>query len=997
MIRAAGRETVKAMRARACLLPLCAVAACVGLTAFGERLIVPLSGPGWTCDGAEVTVPHTWNAVDGADGFGPENGDSVSARSYVRKEVRYVRALPDPHPGKRCFIRCEAVCQKARVLVNGREAGRHVGAFTAFCFDITSLLKPSGNVLEIFADNRIDVEVPPIQADFTMFGGIYRDVWMFETDMLHIDPTEDGAPGVEIDPDPATGEVVVRVAVKGGVPAKTIYTVTGPGLAAPVVSESPRFRVPGFRLWSPEEPNVYRLTASVSGEGGNDAVTLPFGFRRIAFGADGFRLNGKLRQMRGVNYHQDRKGKGWAVSQADIAADLRLIRRELGADAIRTAHYPHSDFCYDRCDEEGLLAWVEAPNVNRIRFTPAYTENARTLVREMVRQLRHHPSIFTWSTSNEINFKGQDTAETVRFMKMLADVARAADPSRPDSTATFRSYQVAQNAVPTIIGFNFYPGWYRSTPDGMHETINGVLAENPALKTMAVTEYGAAASVFQHAETLTRGGASNRATCPMWHPEEYQSWVHYRNYRALVADSRIWGAFVWLMFDFAADVVNEGDPFGLNDKGLMTYDHTGKKDAFWFYRANWRPDVLTFHLVGKRLTSLTNATATVLGFSTVGPVTLRLNGVTVGTQAPDEVKAVCWRDLPLRIGANKVELEAAGRIETATWTRIASPDPSRAPDDRPWLSDEERMGVGMIEPELGEPMTFVDGRIAQDAASRAARRRETLELFERFKYGFMPPKPQTNACARIGERTIVSCGMREVLFRQHFRTDLSGPAVDWAVYLPTQLRGRAPVVLMLNDCGNAAFAEREAELLSTLARRGYALVTADYRQMTADPRTPEEWRAKVCNGLYELWGPRNPKTTDNPGALIVWAWGLSRGLDLAAGIPEIDAARSIVTGRSRPGQAAFVAGAFDERFAVTAPGEIDGTDVRLLRRSFPHGFCGAFWRLADFPEGAHLDPRALMACIAPRGFLLGSGSAFGWDAILDFADRTFAGFAGVTQ
>ena len=656
-----------------------AVSLSLGSAGFvrGERVTVSLGGAGWTCDGVAVSVPHTWNAVDGADGLGPKNEGSAGAVSYLRKAATYRRALPDPKPGKLYFLRCEAVSQKAVVRVNGREAGRHEGAFTAFCFDVTGLLKPAGNVLEIVADNRIDKDIPPIEADFTMFGGIYRDVTLIETDVLHIDPTVDGAPGVEIASDPATGEVAASARVRGAANWTATYSVEGPGLAAPVVSTEARFRVPGFRLWSPEAPNVYRLTVTVAADGQSDAVTLPFGFRKVEFRRDGFYLNGVRRQMHGVNYHQDREGKGWAISKGDIREDIAIIR-DLGCDAIRTAHYPHSDFCYDRCDAEGLLAWVEAPNVNRIRFTDGYVRNARTLVREMIAQLKHHPSVFTWSTSNEINFRASEKeggvtepGRSAAYMADLKALANACDPSRPDSTATFREYQVDENRVPTLIGFNIYPGWYRSTPDGVTATLDRIFAANPAFTTIAISEYGAGASVHHHADVLVRGGAAEGNPGPAdWHPEEYQAWVHCRNYRALVADRRVWGTFVWLMFDFAADVVNEGWPFGQNDKGLMTYGHRTKKDAFWFYRANWRPDEPQLHLVGKRLTRWYGDRVSVLGFSTVGPVTLKVNGKVVGTRTPDEVKTVFWRDVPVPSGENTVELVAGDRVEKAIWKML---------------------------------------------------------------------------------------------------------------------------------------------------------------------------------------------------------------------------------------------------------------------------------------------------------------------------------------
>ena len=626
------------------------------------RREIPLSGSGWTADGVPVSVPHTWNAEDGADGKGASCHASSCALSYTRKPVTYRRPLPSPRCGKRYFVKCEGVSILATVRVNGTEAGRHNGAFTAFCLDVTDLLKPDGNILEIVADNRVDPDVPPVAADFTMFGGIYRDVVLLETDPVHFDCETDGASGVWVVPDATDGTVKVRARVTGGSSPELSFRVSGPGLERPVVSTNAVFAVPGYRLWSPETPNLYVLEATVREGHSLDRVTVSFGFRTCEFRDGAFFLNGRRRQMHGVNYHQDRKGKGWAISRDDIREDVALIK-DLGCDAIRTAHYPHSQYAYDRCDAEGLLAWIEAPNVNRIRATPAYRENALTLVREMVAQYRNHPCIFAWSTSNEINFDDQDQEAAEALMRELSDVVRRTDPTRPVATATCRSHQVRFNAIPDVIGFNFYPGWYRSTPDGMRATTDGVFAENPSLRSIGVTEYGAGASVFQHADVFERPKPSSA-----WHPEEWQAWVHSRNYLGLVDDPRVWGAFVWLMFDFAADVTQEGDPFGLNDKGLMTYDHREKKDAYWFYRANWKPGERILHLVGEASRTGTNAVANVLAFSTVGPVRLSVNGVDCGVREPDRVKSVCWKDVALRRGGNRIRIVASGLERETVWT-----------------------------------------------------------------------------------------------------------------------------------------------------------------------------------------------------------------------------------------------------------------------------------------------------------------------------------------
>ena len=295
------------------------------------RTTVDLSGEGWTLiepDGLKtaVSVPHSWNVEDGCDGKGVLSSErkrknSSCASSYERKRVVYSRELPDPKAGRRYFVRCDGASITAVVKVNGRRVGEHLGAFTAFCFEVTDALQTSDNRLEIVVDNfsRDDV-APPVNADFTMYGGLCRKVWLIETPCVCIDPTRDGGSGVRLFPNPETGEVRAEIAVSGG------------------ADETRTFGVKDFRLWSPETPVVYTQRFEIAS---GDAVTETFGFRKVEFREDGFYLNGVRRKLRGVNYHQDREGRGWAVSDAERAADLAEIK-ELGADAVRTAHYPHA-------------------------------------------------------------------------------------------------------------------------------------------------------------------------------------------------------------------------------------------------------------------------------------------------------------------------------------------------------------------------------------------------------------------------------------------------------------------------------------------------------------------------------------------------------------------------------------------------------------------------------------------------------------------------------
>ena len=444
---------------------------------------ISLSGDGWTADGDPVCVPHTWNAEDAADGIGRVEdwvtaGYSSGATSYVRKVITYRRALPNPVANKRYFVKCLGASMKAEVKVNGVSLGRHLGAFTAFCFEATDALKPSGNELEIIVDNRFDPDLQPINADFSVYGGLYRDVRWIETEKVCIDPVTDGACGVTVDADPASGEVIAHVRVLGG------------------TNEVRRFRFDNPKPWSPETPNLYTLNVEVSQRGCVDSVPVRFGFRTAEFREDGFYLNGKKRKIRGVCRHQDREGKGWAVSAADEAEDVMLIK-SMGADGVRTSHYPQSSTFYDLCDEKGLLVWTEVPNVNKLTFTDAAVESERTHVREMIAQHRNHPCVFAWGISNELYNRKMPGELAEERMEALRDYAKSIDPSRTIVQAGNHLDRKRLNAVPEQLGLNLYPGWYGMSSDRMGEKLDEAFRLNDR-KIVAVTEYGGGGCIGQH-------------------------------------------------------------------------------------------------------------------------------------------------------------------------------------------------------------------------------------------------------------------------------------------------------------------------------------------------------------------------------------------------------------------------------------------------------------------------------------------------------------------
>ena len=949
------------------------------------RRVVDLSGPGWTLTEADgrsygVSVPHAWNIEDGCDGKGVLSGEkyaknSSCMNSYERKRVTYARDLPDPKKGRRSFIRCAGASITATVRVNGWEVGSHLGAFTAFCFEVTDALKATGNRLEIVVDNfsRDDV-APPVNADFTMYGGLYRDVTLIETPRICIDPVTDGACGVRVWPDPATGRVRADVKVLG----------------AP--DESRTFTVPGFRLWSPETPVLYTNRIVLTS---GDAVDVVFGFRTAAFRADGFYLNGRKRRIRGVNYHQDREGKGWAVSRADIAADIAEVKA-LGADGIRTAHYPHAGFTYAQCDERGLMAWCEQPNVNGLRFTDTFRSNVWRQVREMVVQLGNHPSIVCWSIFNELyNKVPMAEGEPEAMMEDLREFVKALDPSRTVVAASDQLEKRCLNDVPEALGFNRYPHWYGKPGVTLAAQLAEVRAKT-GRASVALAEYGAGGSPAQHGDARLRCLPD-----AAFHSEEYQAYVHARDYRDIVADEGLWGAFVWCMFDFGSDRRQEGARWGINDKGLVTFDHRTRKDAWHLYRANWTREP-TLRLVGaRRPRTTTNAVTTVLGFSNAGDVTLALNGRTVGTKRPDAACCVFWTDVPLVVGTNRVTLTAGGLTSEQALVREIGPN-----------YDPAKIGAVRLE----DPLVFADGARVAAPADWPRRRREILGLFEREMYGRIPA-PIRPVVDVIDEGVTMGGYATRTLYRMYFRPDRSGPCVNWLLLAPRHAKKPVPALLFLNYGGNHELIDdanipvptcrmrptpgfrrygdyataatrglyadhnlRTVYPVGMLLARGFAVMTACYWEVSPDPY------GRVLDGRYAgtdvlSFFPFDAARSDNTTALGAWAWALMRGLDALEGAARVDVRRVTVLGSSRLGKAALLAGAFDERFHAVVANQTGGGGAPLLKRNygenaalllktFPHWFCAAFGKYADNEKAMPFDSHLLMACVAPRKLLV---------------------------
>ncbi len=618
-----------------------------------------------------ISVPHTFNALDGQDGGTYYRGPTWYGRSIATTVGR----------GQKAFLRFEGSSLVSDAYLDGTALGQHRGAFGAFAFDVTRALAATGRgELRVKVDNtRVD-DVAPLSGDFTLFGGIYRPVQLIVTGEICITPLDYASPGVylrQIHVSAARARVLASTKVLNGstidqsvsvqvkVLAKDGTIVTSAENTALVQAGVTQaidalLDITSPHLWAGRaDPYLYTVEVSTLVDGVvTDSIVQPLGLRTFAANKDkGFTLNGRPYNIRGVNRHQDREGMGWAIGNAEQDEDMALIK-EVGANGVRLAHYQQSDYFYSLADKEGILAWAEIPVVNVVKDTQAFADNAKQQLLEMIRQNYNHPSIFAWGLFNEIYLIPSDTAGPLIFE--LNQLAKKEDHSRPDVAATF-ALGLDVNAVPTWLCANIYPGWYvgEATTALAQSMIDDWKAE--AQRPLCLGEYGAGANVTQHAEDPVTKPGQNDAP---FHPEEYQSITHEAIYAAVVDNPGLWGTFLWNMFDFASDGRNEGGQAGRNDKGIVTYDRKIRKDAFFFYKANWRNDEPVVYITGRRLTTRTMASMQVKVYSNCAAVELFVDDVSVGRATPSRIKVALFPDVKLAVGPHTVK--AVGQCEGQT-------------------------------------------------------------------------------------------------------------------------------------------------------------------------------------------------------------------------------------------------------------------------------------------------------------------------------------------
>lgn len=619
----------------------------------------------WT----SVNLPHTWNNLDGEDG----GSNYYRGPGWYRKHL----TLDNSYAGRQLFLKFDGAFSVTEVWVNGHQLGEHRGGFAAFVFDATPFLKIGAeNLITVRVNNAVDPYVPPLSADFTFFGGLYRDVHLLATDHLQISPLDYGSPGVYLKTTDVTtdsAKLEVTSVISNASPSEASATIRAVVLDAenkPVATlESPLTLPPSTasnvvastsidhpHLWDGlRDPYLYHVVVEVRrGDDVVDTVEQPLGFRFFNIDPDkGFFLNGHYYDLHGTSLHQDWLDRGWAIGNAEREENFALLK-ELGATALRLSHYEHNENTYDLADKNGIVLWSEIPLINSITDDPRFYDNAKQQLTELIHQRYNHPSVVCWGIYNEITLhKGPRTST---LTGELADLAAQEDPTRPSTCAIAGSDEQPSNWQSKVCAFNKYYGWYGGKFEDFGPAMDRVHAAYPT-HCIGVSEFGAGASIIQHSEDPVKRPPPKGSP----HPEEYQNLYHESYWQAMKQRPYLWCKFIWTLADFAVDERNEGDTPGRNDKGLVTYDRKIKKDAFYWYKANWNPEPMVY-ITGHTFTNRMASSITAKVYANCDSVELFLNGASQGTRA--STNCIFTWPITLRSGANTVR--AVGKKGGAT-------------------------------------------------------------------------------------------------------------------------------------------------------------------------------------------------------------------------------------------------------------------------------------------------------------------------------------------
>ena len=623
--------------------------------------------------GTEVRVdlPHTWTAQDALSGkIDYKRGiGNYEKNLFIRPEWK----------GKRLFIRFEGVNNIADVFINRRHIGEHRGGYGAFIFEITGKVEyGKENSILVRVNNGEQLDIMPLVGDFNFYGGIYRDVHLLITDETCISPLDYASPGVRLIQDSVSHryakvraivdlsngssgnqEVELNVRLLDGQRVVKEGTKNVNLSGNEVMQQELTFEIDQPHLWNGrQDPFLYQAEVTLFRNGQMvDRVTQPLGLRFYRIDPDkGFFLNGKHLPLQGVCRHQDRSEVGNALRPQHHEEDVALML-EMGVNAVRLAHYPQATYFYDLMDKNGIIVWAEIPFVGPGGYNdkgfvdlPAFRANGKEQLKELIRQHYNHLSICVWGLFNELTELGDNPVEYIKELNVLA---HQEDTTRPTTSASNQMGDL--NFITDAIAWNRYDGWYGGTPADLGKWLDRMHKDHPEI-CIAISEYGAGASIYHQQDSLVK-------TVPTswWHPENWQTYYHIENWKTISSRPYVWGSFVWNMFDFGAAHRTEGDRPGINDKGLVTFDRKVRKDAFYFYKANWNREEPMLYLTGKRNTVRTQRLQTITAFTNLSGAELFVNGKSYGKAIPDSYAILEWKNVELEPGENEIKVVSTNK------------------------------------------------------------------------------------------------------------------------------------------------------------------------------------------------------------------------------------------------------------------------------------------------------------------------------------------------
>ncbi|MGL5313226.1 MAG: glycoside hydrolase family 2 protein [Peptostreptococcaceae bacterium] len=609
-----------------------------------------------------VSIPHTWNDIDGIDG----GNDYFKGACWYRKDLFVDKNLSR----KKLYIELNGANSVTNVYLNGQHLGEHKGGYSTFRFEITDMVEfGKNNTLAVKVDNSLSDDIYPIWADFTFYGGLYRDVNLVVVEPIHFELMDHASKGIYVSQDEITKENA-RISVKSlltndsdveeavrlwidvldrdgnVVKYNAKDTILQPKeikeIILPINIENPI-------LWhGVRNPYLYNVKVNIMKDNDVvDEIEIPTGLRYYKFDPkEGFFLNGEHMKLNGVSRHQDRKDKGWALSKEDHIEDMNLIK-EVGANSIRLAHYQHDQFFYDLCDREGMVIWAEIPFISIMSKTDLKGINAKSQLVELIRQNYNHSSIVMWGVQNEIQIGGI-TEELRTLVQELNDLAKEEDKTRLTTQAQVMMVEDDDDfhKYTDVVAYNKYYGWYNGEAEDFEGWLENFHKLNPD-KCLGISEYGAEGILKYHTDNPVVKD----------YTEEYHALYHEKVMKIFNERPYVWGTYVWNFFDFGSDFRDEGNVQGRNNKGLITFDRKIKKDAFYFYKAIWSTEKFV-HIASKRYIDREKEAINVKVYSNLDEVTLVVNNKEVATLKGEAI--FTFENVQLLEGQNEVRVIAKG-------------------------------------------------------------------------------------------------------------------------------------------------------------------------------------------------------------------------------------------------------------------------------------------------------------------------------------------------